>query len=196
MDMTTHVYAHADMFVNHVMRRGIGIAHVPELSGLMADILSANIRALRLRTSLDQTQFGELFDVAQGTVSRWEKGSVPRAGQLAQMAEMAGVNIREFMTQLFDDRRVPAVQRRTGAALFLPVQLPSEEALAEMLEGLLEIADQEPDTAMRARTLARLLPDGLQQAADSLMHQGPLAPAKGAGPSDDAPARDDRALPR
>lgn len=63
--------------------------------------LSVAIKVKRMRIALGKTQaeFGELLDppVSQGTVARWERGSMPEPQRLAQLAELAGETIERFI---------------------------------------------------------------------------------------------------
>ncbi|WP_267397618.1 MULTISPECIES: helix-turn-helix transcriptional regulator [unclassified Sphingomonas] len=61
-------------------------------------------------------------------------------------------------------RPAPLVQH-----VMLPVALPSENALARMFEGLLEVADCSAGKAALARELAQLLPTGFSQLRGPLL---------------------------
>jgi transcriptional regulator with XRE-family HTH domain len=60
--------------------------------------LANKIRNLRRSLGLNQTALAERLGVTQASVSRWEKGSVPDGPRLSQLADLAGVSVREFIS--------------------------------------------------------------------------------------------------
>lgn len=60
--------------------------------------LATKIRNLRLQLGLNQTELAERLGVTQASVSRWEKGSVPDGPRLAQLADLAGVSIKDLIS--------------------------------------------------------------------------------------------------
>lgn len=60
--------------------------------------IADTVRALRKARGLTQAAFGDLFvpDVDQSTVSRWEKGSMPEAVHLGQIAALAGITMEDL----------------------------------------------------------------------------------------------------
>ncbi len=62
--------------------------------------LSDRIRALRGPQT--QTAFGSHFGVDQSTVSRWEKGTRPDADQIVALAQIAGVTVDDFLSDMPD----------------------------------------------------------------------------------------------
>ncbi|MHA3791484.1 helix-turn-helix domain-containing protein [Sphingomonas sp. YL-JM2C] len=162
-----HGYAHTNIHVKRAMRRRIGDLDLRDLTAAMAQILAANIRALRASVGLNQTEFGEAIGVSQGTVARWEGGSEPKSEPLLKMAEMAGCSLQDFTSRLWskgaERRPSVAVQGAAGGAIYMPVFLPSEAALTEMFQGLLEMLANERDQDVAAQRLAQLLPNALAQ---------------------------------
>lgn len=142
-----------------------------DLTAVMADVLAANIKGLRIALGDNQAEFGDRLGVSQGTVARWEGGSEPKHDPLVRMADLAGRTVKEFTTQIISDLkpRAAGAEPRNGffvgegAPLLLPVHLPSEEALAEMFSALLEVLEGEADRDVRAHRLAQLLPSALAQ---------------------------------
>lgn len=67
--------------------------------------LAQKIQALRRSMRLNQVEFGEKFGVTQGTVSRWEKGSIPQGTELAALANAAGVTLQEFLNADFEEAK-------------------------------------------------------------------------------------------
>jgi transcriptional regulator with XRE-family HTH domain len=116
---------------------------------------------------MDQTVFGELIEVAQGTVARWESGdSKPRIDSLLKLAKLAGCSPDELVTRLLDDdTMLPAGAHNSAGAVLLPVLLPNEDALLAMFSGLLTPLQSEHDFDVIARRLAQMLPSALAQAA-------------------------------
>lgn len=62
--------------------------------------------------------------------------------------------------------------------VLLPVALPSEDALAQMFEGLLEVVDRSAPVDECARELAQLLPTALSQLRGRLTEAVTLASAR------------------
>lgn len=67
--------------------------HMPELKD---KALGIRIKAVRRALGETQAVFGERFRVEQGTVSRWENGSIPVRTLWASIAEVAGVSPAQF----------------------------------------------------------------------------------------------------
>lgn len=153
------------------------------ITAAMAEILSTNIKRLRLHLGLDQTKFGEEIGVSQATVARWEKDSNPRPEHLMKMVDLAECSLQEFMSKLWsaDAPRQPSTGSRPSTdagILMMPVLLPSEEDLTDMFQSLLDILAREPDLTVTAHRLAQLLPDALAQtiARQPARRRGPDAP--------------------
>lgn len=68
----------------------------------MADDLATKIRKFRQSLGMNQQGFAELFGVTQGSVSRWEKGSMPDPSALAVMAGKMGVDLRALIGADFE----------------------------------------------------------------------------------------------
>lgn len=62
----------------------------------MAD-LSTKIRLLRQSFGENQTEFARRFGVSQGSVSRWEKGSMPEPQHLTQIAHLLDSDVRSLL---------------------------------------------------------------------------------------------------
>jgi transcriptional regulator with XRE-family HTH domain len=131
-----------------------------DLSDVMATILAANIKTLRLSEGATQVEFAEKLNVSQGTVARWESGSKPEVEHIVKMARMAGVAVQDFTGQLITTERRQFAEVPPGV-LLLPVQLPNAEALTDMFEGLLETMPAGSDLRVTAQRLAQLLPNAL-----------------------------------
>lgn len=69
--------------------------------------LAKNIAALRRHLGMTQADFAKRVGSAQANVSKWEKGGPqPEAIPMAEMAQLAGVSVKEFSTEQW----VPAGQ--------------------------------------------------------------------------------------
>lgn len=79
----------------------------------MSDDLATKIRRFRISLGKNQAEFGELFGVSQGSVSRWEKGSMPEPRALAQMAGQMGTDLRSLIGADFE------VSEGLGPRLFI-----------------------------------------------------------------------------
>jgi transcriptional regulator with XRE-family HTH domain len=165
----------------------------------MAQILAENIRNLRLATGLNQTLFAEKLGVTQASVARWERGAEPKSEPLKALSDLAGVSVHEFTSTLIKPTAAgparPLAPAQAGAAIYLPVILPSEASLTKMFEVLLEIVGRDPDRGAAAQRLAQLLPDALARTL-SLQSAPPRDPATGSAPDTDDPARPGATPPR
>lgn len=61
--------------------------------------LAANVSALRRHLGLKQTAFAELVDSDQANVSKWERGTEPKAHALERLAQLAGTTIADFSSK-------------------------------------------------------------------------------------------------
>lgn len=77
----------------------------------MALALGVKIRNLRLSLKENQSEFAERFGVTQGSVSRWESGSMPEPAVVAQLAELLGEDVRELLGSPSDTSFVNLGQR-------------------------------------------------------------------------------------
>lgn len=77
----------------------------------MGMALATKIRNLRLALKENQAEFAERFGVTQGSVSRWESGSMPEPAVIAQLAEMLGENVRDLLGGPSDSSFVNLGQR-------------------------------------------------------------------------------------
>lgn len=68
----------------------------------MSDDLATKIRKFRQSLGMNQQEFGEQYGVTQGSVSRWEKGSMPDPSALASMAGQMGVDLRQLIGADFE----------------------------------------------------------------------------------------------
>lgn len=64
----------------------------------MGKAIAVKIKELRIALGLNQSGLAERLGVTQASVSRWEKGSLPDADKLAQLAEMAGESVKSFIS--------------------------------------------------------------------------------------------------
>lgn len=78
-------------------------------AGHMHD-LATKIRLLRQSLGVNQTDFGERLGVTQGTVSRWEKGSMPESEALTALAELMGTDVRALLNADFS--AAPQLQQK------------------------------------------------------------------------------------
>lgn len=65
--------------------------------------LSVRIRNLRRSMGLNQAEFGRALGVSQGSVSRWEQGSMPEPPMLAKLAELMGTDVRTLLNADFSE---------------------------------------------------------------------------------------------
>lgn len=79
------------------MRKRIGLGPKRSYRGGMGRQLATKIATLRRTLGQNQAEFGERFGVSQGSVSRWEKGSIPDPTIIAQLADLAREDVRSFL---------------------------------------------------------------------------------------------------
>lgn len=77
--------------------RGYAPSHLARYGAPMDKAFGRRVFEIRMEAKLGQTEFGELFDVSQSTVGRWERGSIPQSDTLHAIAEYAGITIRELL---------------------------------------------------------------------------------------------------
>lgn len=70
---------------------------IRDYSDVMSTLIASKIIRLRHAKQLTQKEFAKLFGVNQGSISRWEKGSMPEPENLCILASLAGVSIQEFI---------------------------------------------------------------------------------------------------
>lgn len=79
------------------MRKRIGLRVVSSYRAEMANEVSRKIAVLRRSLGKSQAEFAEMFNVTQGSVSRWENGAMPDPAAIARLAEMVGEDVRTFL---------------------------------------------------------------------------------------------------
>lgn len=72
-------------------------SHGSGYRALMGQELAQKIRRIRQTLGESQAEFAERFGVTQGSVSRWETGSMPDPSAIATLAELATETVREFL---------------------------------------------------------------------------------------------------
>jgi transcriptional regulator with XRE-family HTH domain len=78
----------------------------------MGRTVATKIRNLRTVLGINQTELADRLGVTQASVSRWEKGSMPEADKLTQLAELAGETVRSFIEGTADSNTSSAVLNR------------------------------------------------------------------------------------
>ena len=134
----------------------------------VAERLSEAMAAQRV----SQSALARAVGATQGSISLILLGKTTNSRLLPKIATFLGVSLAWLLgmaDEQGDDGVVPVVPPQ----VMLPVVLPSENALAEMFEGLLLVIDELRPVRERqldeiARELAQLLPSGLSAL------QGPL----------------------
>lgn len=70
---------------------------VPIYAGAMTGRLADKIKAIRVASGLDQTEFGEKMGVSQSTVGRWERGAQPQSEILKRIADFANTTVDRLL---------------------------------------------------------------------------------------------------
>lgn len=82
-------------------------------------MIANNIKELRRRSGLNQTEFAKKIGVTQGAISLWEGGRTrPNAEQLKAISDVFGVSIESIIS---DKRPSPPARPRHAAA---PIRVP------------------------------------------------------------------------
>lgn len=148
--------------------------------------LSARMSAL----GLSQSELARRVGVAQQTIYKLITGASRSSSHLHRIARELETT-PAYLTGETDDASStapppPAQPRHQLVTLQLQVVLPSEDALAQMFEGLLLPLERAMPVDELARTLAKRLPIGLSQLRDLL----PIDPTVGTFvPAGDHPPR-------
>jgi transcriptional regulator with XRE-family HTH domain len=129
---------------------------------------------------LEQGDLAERVGVRQSTISKIVQGRTKNSRHLPRIASVLGVSV-DYLLGSADEPTAcaPLPDPPPLHVVTLPVVLPSEQALAQMFDTLLELIDQlpgNPDRSERARLLARWLPTGLSQLRDLLPSAATVPP--------------------
>ena len=90
------------------------------------EMLSRNIRELRIERGLTQTELAKAIGVTQGAVYFWEKGiNEPTAGYLVKMATLFSVSVDELLS--FDGQKPLSVDAETTEMTRLFSRLTKEQ---------------------------------------------------------------------
>lgn len=138
--------------------RGYAPSHHPVYGAAMDKAFGRRVYEIRLAAKLGQTEFGELFDVSQSTVGRWERGSIPQGDTLHAIAEYAGISIRELLgsSAPFGEGQglsAEQLQRAILDAYPLPDGPPEKQA-SYLADTVLKILELPPSRAPNPRTVA------------------------------------------
>jgi transcriptional regulator with XRE-family HTH domain len=116
---------------------------------------------------VSQSGLARAVGATQGSISLILLGKTTNSRLLPKIATFLGVSLA-WLLGMSDDQGDTGVVPVVPPQVMLPVVLPSENALADMFEGLLLVIDELQPIRERgldevARELAQLLPTGLSQ---------------------------------
>ncbi|KHA64266.1 hypothetical protein NI18_10245 [Sphingomonas sp. Ant20] len=116
---------------------------------------------------VSQSGLARAVGATQGSISLILLGKTTNSRLLPKIATFLGVSLA-WLLGMADDPSDDAVVPVLPPQVMLPVVLPSENALADMFEGLLLVIDELQPVRERplddiARELAQLLPTGMSQ---------------------------------
>lgn len=77
----------------------------------MGKAIATKIKEMRISLGLNQTELAERLGVTQASVSRWEKGSMPDAPRIAQLAELRGESVKQFIDGSIESNKTTALGR-------------------------------------------------------------------------------------
>jgi len=135
--------------------------------------LGSRIEERRKSLGISQAELARRVGVRQSTMNSLINGDSRSSRSIVQIAHELQTT-PAYLTGVTDDPDAGAPAPPSAPTLqhvMLPVALPSENALARMFEGLLELVDQSAPPAELARELAQLLPTGLSQLKGRLIER-------------------------
>lgn len=101
---------------------------------VMGHAIGQKIKNMRIAMGLTQGELAARLGTTQASVSRWEKGSMPEADKLAQLADLQGESVREFIDDKASGETIPLVLNRfwvrgaVAAGVFAPAyEWPEDE---------------------------------------------------------------------
>lgn len=124
----------------------------------MNESISDRIKAFRLKKGWRQQDLAERCSVAQGTVTRWEKGTIPEGENLRALTDVMGITVDALLSGASLGRE-DAVQ-----TIDLPVQIPNAPALTDMMASLLAGVGLQGIAQTHAETLAKRFPNAFRLA--------------------------------
>ena len=124
-----------------------------------------------------QSALARRVGMPQSTMSSLIKRPYRWSPYLPQLARELGTTVEYLAGETNDPHKnaPPPPALPTFQHILMPVALPSENALAAMFEGLLEVLDRSAPVDELARELAQLLPTGLSQLRGRLIEGAAVA---------------------
>lgn len=110
---------------NDNMRRRFGFLPPPIYGYDMGGNLAAKIKAIRMAMGHNQAEFADLLGTTQSTVTRWERGSMPKGEALQRLADIANTTVERLLN--LDDitnempDQIPVVGYVGAGATILPI---------------------------------------------------------------------------
>ena len=98
--VSAHIYAYTRQHMSRqpeIYVNELGWTANRRYRRVMGDVIATKIRKLRISLGLNQSELAKRLNVTQASVSRWEKGSLPDADKLSQLAELSGETVRSFI---------------------------------------------------------------------------------------------------
>lgn len=156
----------------------------------------ARLQALIHERNTSQSELARRVGISQSAINRLTSGENYGSKHLHRIARELNTT-PAYLEGEIDDPAADALPAPVPTLhhIMMPVALPSENALARMFEGLLEVADRTASTVELARELAQLLPSGLLQLRGRLTELTPMVPPRRKEVAE-ALASEDREPPR
>ena len=130
----------------------------------MPNSLADRIKQIRILKGLDQTQFGELLEVSQSTVARWERGAQPRPEALRQIASLANTSVDQLLGLARHDVVVEGYEVRWVPLIGLAPASSWREAITMPMGEVSVRADKAGRKAfaveVKGDSMDKLLPEG------------------------------------
>lgn len=87
---------------------------------MMSRLIGQKIQKLRRQLGDTQAEFADRLGVEQPTVSRWERGEMPKRALQAPIASLAAMSVAEFFHSEDGPRLIPIVGYVAGGESFTP----------------------------------------------------------------------------
>lgn len=139
------------------------------------DVVSRNIKSLRLANGWTQEQLADKVGVTRATVTQWETGwSQPRMGKVAKLADVFGVSMSEIVNEPHDGGfvSVPLFGRIAAGD---PLEMDAVEATGEIPPAVYSKYPRGFLLTVTGESMNRILPNGcraLIDPCDEIEHDG------------------------
>lgn len=130
----------------------------------MAQTLADRVKQIRLSKGLDQTEFGDLLEVSQSTVTRWERGAQPKPDALSKIADLAGISVDQLLGVTAKEPQIEGYEVRWVPLIGMAPASSWREAISMPMGEVSVRADKAGRKAfaveIKGDSMDKLLPEG------------------------------------